>query len=68
MMTPRRQRIASDAVTEALRVLYSANDGPLSAADVGRVAEQLGAARAALVDHLWDKQGYSRATSPTPEA
>jgi len=64
MMTPLRQKIARDAVNEALRVLYA---GKLDDDAKGRLAEHLGAARAALSDHLWDKQhGFSRATTPTP--
>jgi hypothetical protein len=56
-MNPLRQKIARDAVNECLQILYrSGEDEPPSVEDKGALLEKLGAARAALTDHLWEKR------------
>jgi hypothetical protein len=56
-MTPYRQKIARDAVNECLQILYQrAEDEAPSLDDKGALLEKLGAARAALTDHLWEKR------------
>jgi hypothetical protein len=55
--TPYRQKIARDAVNECLQILYqSGEDGVPTIEDKGALQEKLGAARAALTDHLWEKR------------
>jgi hypothetical protein len=56
MMTPHRQQIARDAVLQCLEILYRSGEGEApTIEDKGKLLEKLGAARAALSDHLWQR-------------
>jgi hypothetical protein len=57
MMTLHRQKIAQDAVNECLEILYrSGEERAPSIEEKGALREKLGAARAALSDHLWERR------------
>jgi hypothetical protein len=58
MMTLHRQKIAKDAVNACLEILYrSGEDGRPTIEEKAGMLAHLGAARAALSDHLWGRPG-----------